>query len=140
MWIIFALSASIIWGLNYTLNAKLLKSVNASSLILGQMLFGSILFFLFTNKEKLFKDVSYAMENKEFLYLFFITTVFAFIAQLCIYRSISLKNAVLASFIETCYPLFTLFFSWLLFKDNLCNTPTIVGGMLIFFGIFIISK
>ena len=140
MWIIFALSASILWGLNYTLNAKLLKSVNASSLLLGQMLFGSILFFLFTNKEKLFKDVSYATENKEFLYLFFSTTVFALIANFCIFRSISLKNAVLASLLETCYPIFTLIFSWLLFKDNLFNTHTIVGGMLIFFGILIISK
>lgn len=140
MWFYYALSASLLWGLNYTLNAKLLKSVSAMSLMIYQMVLGSIIFLIIVNKSKLVDDFKVACANRELLFLIIATILISLTASMCIYKSIAYKNAVLAALIETCYPLFTLFFSWLIFKDNFFNIPTFVGTLFIFSGIFIISR
>jgi drug/metabolite transporter (DMT)-like permease len=140
MWFYYALSASILWGLNYTLNAKLLKSVSAMSLMIYQMILGSLIFIIIGNKEKIVNDLRVVFTNRDLLFLVFTTILISLAASMCIYKSIASKNAVLAALIETSYPLFTLFFSWLIFKDNFFNIQTIIGSVLIFIGIYIISR
>ena len=140
MWFYYALSASVLWGLNYTLNAKLLKSVSAMSLMIYQMVLGSMIFLIIGNKAKLLNDLRIVGNNRELFFLILSTIFISLTASMCIYKSIAYKNAVLAALIETCYPLFTLFFSWLIFKDNFFNFPTLIGSFLIFMGIFIISR
>jgi drug/metabolite transporter (DMT)-like permease len=59
------------------------------------------------------------------------------IAELCIGFSIISKNATLAGLIEISYPIFIALFSYLLFKNKI-TIPTVIGGIIVFFGIFII--
>ena len=67
------------------------------------------------------------------------TVICAFIANLMILRSIQLSNATLASIVEITYPLFTVAFSYMLFRTNTLNWDVAFGGTLIFIGVLWIS-
>lgn len=56
------------------------------------------------------------------------------IAQLTTIFSMKYVSAVYASVGEIAYPIFTIFFSWLLFRNAQLTMPTIIGGVLIFAG------
>jgi drug/metabolite transporter (DMT)-like permease len=59
------------------------------------------------------------------------------IAELFIGFSITAKNATLAGLIEISYPIFIALFSFILFR-SVVNLPTMLGGMIIFVGVFVI--
>lgn len=59
------------------------------------------------------------------------------IAELFIGFSITAKSATLAGLIEISYPIFIALFSYLLFKSQV-STSTIIGGIIVFAGIFVI--
>ena len=59
-------------------------------------------------------------------------------ADLMIALSISTKNATLAGLVEISYPLFIALFAYFLFKETQINAAIIIGGLLIFSGIFVI--
>jgi drug/metabolite transporter (DMT)-like permease len=140
MWLQYALIASILWGLNYTLNAKLLHFFSPLSLMAVQMGLGSILFFCMSNFSKLNHEAKILIHHKQLIWIVLSTVLIMMLANFCIYKSISSKNAVLAAIIETCYPVFTLLFSWLIYRENFFNSHTILGGLFILIGIIVISK
>lgn len=47
-------------------------------------------------------------------------------------------NPTYAAIGEIAYPVFVPLFAWLMFRDKQWDTPTIVGGTLVFLGLFII--
>ena len=51
-----------------------------------------------------------------------------------IYLSIHNKNATLASLIEISYPLFVVFFGYVLFKQVHVNLSVVLGGLMILIG------
>jgi|688.fasta_scaffold987326_1 drug/metabolite transporter (DMT)-like permease len=140
MWLQYALLASILWGLNYTLNAKLLQFISPLSLMAVQMGLGSILFFSMSNFAKINHEIKILLNHKQLILIILSTVLIMMLANFCIYKSISSKNAVLAAIIETCYPMFTLLFSWLIYRENFFNLHTIFGGLFILIGIVIISR
>lgn len=139
MWLFYALLASILWGLTYTLEGRLLISVSPISFITYKMILGCLVFVSIGMRGKLLDDGLLVLNNKKLLLLLISTSIISFIAEFCIYKSIVSKNPVLTAVIETCYPVFTVFFSWLLFKTNLFNIPTIIGTLFIFIGIYFVS-
>jgi drug/metabolite transporter (DMT)-like permease len=140
MWLQYALLASILWGLNYTLNAKLLHFFSPLFLMAVQMGLASILFFSMSSFSKINHEVKILTHHKQLILMVLSTVLIMMLANFCIYKSISSKNAVLAAIIETCYPAFTLLFSWLIYRENFFNFYTILGGTFILIGIVIISR
>lgn len=139
MWIIFALSASLFWGISYVLSGEIYKKISIFTSLGIMSFFVCIAAFLisyFNNSLK--SDFTSITSSKRLLLYVIGGTLALLIAELCIGTSIVEKNATLAGLIEISYPIFIAIFSYLIFKSQV-TYPTIVGGFVIFSGIFIIS-
>jgi drug/metabolite transporter (DMT)-like permease len=139
MWIIYALSASLLWGLTYTLDEQIYKYVSVTT----SLAVASFVTFLATIAYSYFsgvliQDITIVALSKRALWyvLFGVLTFLA--AELFIGFSISHKNATLAGLIEISYPLFIAVFSYVLFREQQTSLATFIGGILIFFGVLII--
>jgi drug/metabolite transporter (DMT)-like permease len=143
MWLHYALAASILWGLDYTLNGRLLEYIQPQTLMLIQLGLGFLVYFIFVvffqPKIQLSVDLEWLLKNKAFFGLVILTVSTYLIADFCIFQSIRFKNPAIAAMIETSYPVFTLFFCFLLFKQNFLNLKSCVGAGLIVLGVTILS-
>jgi len=138
-WIIYAILAAILWGLNYTLAEKILQSISPITLLALEMLFGGVLFFIISYFMQLKTDLI-TLTTQPTLFLLTVCEIIAvLIASYFIVLSIHSKNATVAGIIELIYPLFTIMFTWLLFRENHLNLPTLIGGGFILIGVLIIS-
>ena len=139
MWIVFALGASVLWGLSYVLFEQVYKKISIMTalwivclIMFGAMLIGSIL----TGSLK--PDMFAIQSSKKLQWLLLGGIATAILADVFIALSITNKNATLAGLVEISYPIFIALFAYLLFKQTQLNTATIIGGILIFTGVFII--
>lgn len=139
MWILYALATSLIWGFDYVIAEKILKKISPASLMFFELLFAAIAVFLFSLLSgKLTKDISIVTHSRQTgIYLLFGILTFA-LANVLSFYAIQAKNATLASLIEVSYPLFIVIIAWVLFRENALNISVLIGGSLIFTGIFII--
>jgi drug/metabolite transporter (DMT)-like permease len=136
MWIVYALLASVFWGLNYVLAERLFKAkVTPVTLVGVEMLFGSIVLLAVSYFSKLTHD-AHVMKDNLWLSLACISTMI--VGNLMIATSIHEKNATLAGLIEISYPVFIILFTLLLFGTNHMTPSVWVGGSLIFAGVGII--
>lgn len=140
MWILYALVTSLVWGFDYVLAEKILKKISPASLMFFELLFAAIIVFIFSLfSGKLAKDISIVANSRQTgIYLLFGVLTFA-LANVLSFYAIQAKNATLASIIEVSYPLFIIIIAWVLFRESALNISVIIGGLLIFAGIFIIS-
>lgn len=141
MWLIYAILASVIWGLDYTLGEKIFRSkISPITLLFLQLLFGVIAFFIIgTRSNQLKQDISVLMTNTQTLWWVLLALLTFNAGNLLIFLSIQAKNATLAGLIELSYPIFTVLFSWLLFNETHLTPSVITGSLFIFAGVFIIS-
>ncbi|MFA6585977.1 MAG: DMT family transporter [Candidatus Paceibacterota bacterium] len=138
MWIIFALSASLFWGVSYVLSEQIYKKISVfTSLGIAFLVVSiiSIVISYFNNSLK--SDLVSIYSSKNLLWYVIGGIVALMIAESCIGLSIVSKNATLAGLIEISYPIFIAIFSYLLF-NNKVTLPTILGGIMIFLGVFVI--
>jgi drug/metabolite transporter (DMT)-like permease len=139
MWIIFALGASMFWGITYVLGEQIYKKISViTSLSIATFLSSIVMLVIAYSAGLLKKDLSTIFESKRLLILVVAEAVCLMIAELGIGFSITGKNATLAGLIEISYPIFIALFAWILFRENQINLATMVGGVTIFTGIFII--
>ena len=140
MWILFAIAASIAWGLDYSLAERVFEQkISVYTFVIVQLcivlLFLLISMPFFTNiKPELTRIFG---DRQLFLTVFGGALAFT-LGNLLICLSIADKNATVAGLIEISYPLFIVFFTWLLFGKNHLSLWTLLGGVLIFSGIFVI--
>lgn len=138
MWIIFALTASMFWGLSYVFFGEVYKKISVLTALGITSFFvciASISVAYYTGKFK--PDMMELLSSRQMmLYMAGAITSF-FVAEFFIGSSIAAKNATLASLIEISYPLFIAIFSYILFRNHV-SLATIIGGVVIFIGIFII--
>lgn len=141
MWLIYALSAAIIWGLDYTLGEEIFKKrISPVSLLAMEMFLGSIALGIIAYFTQLKADINILMSDRSALWLFLAILVTFNLGNFLIFCSIQAgKNATLVALVELCYPIFTILFSWFLFQQNHLTPSVIIGGILIFTGIAIIS-
>lgn len=57
MWVIYALFAAILWGINYTLAEKILRSISTFTLLALEMLLGAIVFAALSYSTSMKKDL-----------------------------------------------------------------------------------
>src|SRR4029077_12353880 len=101
MWIIYAILAAVIWGLNYTLDEKVLKSnISPYTLLACIGLVGGLIFLIIAYFSKLKTDITILSHDKTILWFLLATIVAANLGTLFIALSIQAKNATLAAIIE----------------------------------------
>jgi drug/metabolite transporter (DMT)-like permease len=76
--------------------------------------------------------------NPESIWNLLILSISYVIGAFLIYYAISLKNATAVNLIEISYPVFTLIFAYIIMKEVQINVSTLIGGLMIFFGIGLI--
>ena len=141
MWIIYAVAASICWGMSYAASGPLLKKgVDPLVFLLGYSFFGligAILGLCSAGKFSLeFKFPSF--DGPDFRWFLFSVAVSALGAYLT-YAAMGAKNPTLVSLIEITYPLFVVLFAWVFFREMQLNAVTICGGLLVLAGVAVIT-
>ncbi|STX44256.1 transport protein [Legionella donaldsonii] len=139
MWVIYALFAAILWGINYTLAEKILRSISTFTLLALEMLLGAIVFAALSYSTSMKKDLLVLQTEPKVLWLTLAEISVVLLASYFIATSIQVKNATVAGIIELIYPLFTILFTWLFFGENHVDTSVIIGGIFIFIGVLMIS-
>jgi len=135
---VLAVLASILWGLTYCLDERVLASLSVFKLyflhcLCGVLVSAAILLAQGHSPGSLIRfDTSAAS-----LPLVGLTLVTATAAALCILGSIQLLGADTSAVLEISYPLFVALFSVLLFQGQL-QFQVVIGGMFIFVGAAII--
>lgn len=140
MWIIYAIIAAVLWGFNYSISERILGSLAPSSLLALEMLIGTVVFSAVSYCTTLKQDWQKLANEPNLFWLTLLQIVVVLVASFCIVLSIRSKNATQAGIIELIYPLFTILFSWLLFRQIHVNMSVIAGGLLIVSGVFLISR
>ena len=139
MWIIFALSASLMWGLTYVINEQVYKKISVvTSLSITSFAMFVVMLVVACSQGLLKKDLSVISSSKNLMFLVLVETITLILAELSIGFAITNKNATLAGLIEISYPIFITLFAYFIFKENGVSLSTIIGGLLIFIGVFII--
>lgn len=139
LWFWMAIGAAISWGFAYPLGDKILKAgVNPFFMLAITSLFQLMIAgILAAFKTDIFNQIEIIKTPK--IFLFYMACASSYIiGNILIYSSIKDKNAALASLVEISYPVFTVFFAWLLFREFHLNLNVLIGGMLIFSGVILI--
>ena len=133
-----AVLASVLWGLTYCLDERVLSSLSIYKLyflhcLCGVIVAGAVLLAQGNGVASMFRiDTTTAS-----LPLVALTLVTATAAALSILGSIQLLGANKSAVLEISYPLFVALFSTLLFQGQL-QLPVVIGGLFIFAGAAII--
>lgn len=128
---IYPLIASICWGLTYSLLYNVLKLTSTLNWILINNFF-SILWINLYKKDSFSREIFYSWE-------FWIALLTSQIGYFFSISSIQKIGGQYTSIIEISYPLFTAFFGFLIFKNEI-NINFFIGTSLIIIGLLFISK
>lgn len=133
--IVYAILASVVWGLDYVILQKTLVKISPIALLLVQSLITVIVLlpFAFANFE------SIRSLDKTALFLIILSSITLVLANFLIFSSIKLLGAPMASVIEISYPFFVTLFAFIFFKAPL-NWFFFLGAAFIFIGSLIIIK
>jgi drug/metabolite transporter (DMT)-like permease len=140
IWLFYALGAAITWGFNYTFAERVLKyKISSVSLMVLQMILGSLVFGVLGSKTQFKQDMTLMMNNRNVLWLVVFSIISYNLGNWLIFLSIQSKDATTAGLIEISYPIFTVIITYLLFGENHINIPVVVGGLFILSGVGIIT-
>ena len=137
MWFILSIVASICWGLQYSSYGAKLTRIPSEQYTLMYYFFVTCVYAIYIF---FFKTEKFIQLEKSEMGWMTLNVLSGAIASLLITISIQHKNATQSSLVEISYPFFVMFFSVLLFKENFPSYKAIIGSIMIFFGIFLISK
>src|SRR6185312_4442647 len=115
--VVYALIASVIWGVNYAIAERTYKQISVYTSLSIEMFVGCIVCLLLGNA-RVAGDVKMMMGDTKLLNLVIFGCVMFNAAMIMIARSIQVTNATVAGLIEICYPLFTIIATFVIFKDN----------------------
>ena len=132
-WYLYAIGASLIWGLHYNLIAKSLTVVSpltAYWLPTLLMVAGLPLFY-----KTLIDDYHTAMAAPWEVKASIVVMIFTSLAaSVMTYKAIHMSNATLASLIEITYPIFVALVAYFLFNENHLNWNVALGGLIVMIG------
>ncbi|MBX2833492.1 MAG: DMT family transporter [Micavibrio sp.] len=140
LWLYLALGTSIAWGAGYALSEKFLHLGVSTPFFLGclTIISAPLYFILASGNGQISKSLEILGKDKASLLSFGFCILAYVIGNLCITYAIQLKNATYANLIEITYPLFTVLFSYIIYKNFHLNWTTAIGGLLILSGTLLI--
>lgn len=136
-WYVGALGAALMWGLYYPLIGFALKYVSLQTVLALSLLPVVVLapFFYRPVVNDLQVLASLGWGTRAMILMLTVTglagTVFLIVA-------IGNKNATLAALVEISYPVFVVFFSWLMFREVHVTANIVAGAVLVFTGVVMI--
>lgn len=135
---IYALLASITWGLVYIIAEKVLIKVPPLILIILEYSLTAVFLIplIFLNFEQIKSVIS---SDKTSLILIIALALMVLVANFFIVSSLKLLGASTASVLEISYPFFVVLFAFLLFRTPL-NWQFLLGAILVFLGSVIILQ
>lgn len=135
MWLVYAVLASLFWGLSYVFNEQILKHVSVPTVIAIDAAFvalAALCIAIFSGVVR--EDVASILASQRLLWLVACGIIAAVAANFFISYSIVGKDATSAGIVEISYPLFIALFSYLLFRESELSLVTALGGAFIFAG------
>ncbi len=141
LWIILAVSASVLWGLGYAMAEKVLNTgLHPSILMLATATITFPLFvFLAFYLEQVKPGITLITANPKILLMMLVNALCIVVGGYLILVAVNLKNATLVNMIEMTYPFFTALFAYFLLKEAQLSPWTIFGGLFIITGLGIIA-
>ncbi len=129
---------AVLYGLNYAIMGAVLKTMSISTFLFYNFFVSAIFaaFVIWIDRDNL--NVSqFQTEPKTVLFLCGAIAV-AWCAWMITTVVMKHINPTYAAIGEVAYPVFMPLFAWFLFRDKQWDTATLVGGALVFVGLFII--
>lgn len=140
MWLFYALSAAIIWGVSYAASGRVIaRGVSPLTFFALYMLAGAAMglaALAVTGRLRTVVGEIAGIGGDAFWLAVAVAT--SGVGTLLIYMAIGEKNATLASLIEISYPVFVAFFAWLFFRETQLNLGTLAGAALILAGVAVV--
>jgi drug/metabolite transporter (DMT)-like permease len=134
-----AVLASVLWGLTYCLDERVLASLSVFKLYFLHCLCGALVAGLILLAQGNAPAALFAIDTTKLgLPLLALTLATATTAALAILSSIQLLGAGKSAVLEISYPLFVALFSVYMFQTPL-QPPVVLGGIFIFIGAAIIG-
>lgn len=143
LWFIYSLTAAVLWGIHYATAGQLSKTMPASLISLGYLIFVAVaaLLFMFL----FFRDLMDINQLQSYLTL---TTLWQLglmvltgcLSNFLVFTAIADSTATKASIIEITYPFFVALFGVLMYREQELNIQVMIGGLLILLGSVIIIK
>ncbi len=132
-WYVTALAAAVVWGIHYPLVDFALKRISVFSVLLLTVLPVLVLMPVFMRDLARDLDAVQLLPGVEQALIAAIGLT-SLLGAVLLYVSIAGKNATLASLIEITYPVFVVFFAYLIFRQFHLNASVIVGGLMVIAG------
>lgn len=136
-WYVSAIGASLVWGIHYPLLDHALKRLSLFTVlfltVLPMLLAAPFYYPQLASDAGSITRMSWA-ERLPILLI----PLTSLAGAVLLFLAISDKNATLASLIEISYPVFVVFFAWLLFRQVHLNPSVFVGAVLVFAGVALI--
>ena len=132
-WYVTALGAALVWGVHYPLVDFALKRVSVYGVLLLSVLPIVLLMPVFLRDLARDLDTVRGLPVAEQGMIAAIGLT-SLLGAVLLYLSIAGKNATLASLIEITYPVFVVFFAYVMFRHIHLNASVIVGGLLVIAG------
>ena len=139
LWFWYALSASVLWGISYVMNQYILKHFTIIQVLFFESMFIILCFLPYLAYTGQFKDMVIKLQNGKLLGMLLAGSIIYVVAVGCIFKSITASNASLAAVVEAAYPIFTMFFAYLLLGEIQFTLMTLVGTGFIITGLIIIN-
>ena len=139
MWFWYAISASILWGVNYVANQYLLRYLTSFEILFLESLLLVVVFFVWFSFNGEIKTVFLKLNNPKLAGVFLLSAAIYVVAVLCIFKSITLSNATYAAIVEACYPLFTMIFAYLILGEIQFTLTSLIGCAFVLVGLVIIN-
>ena len=136
-WYVTAIGAAIAWGIHYPLIDFAMKRLSIYGVLLLSVIPLVLLMPLFLRELASDVDAFKLLPGKE-QWMILAIAVTSTAGAVLLYLSVSNKNAALASLIEITYPVFVIFFAYILFRQVHLSLSVIFGGLLILSGSVII--
>lgn len=135
----YAILASILWGLGYTIIVYIADRVAPLTIMVSNMVLSLPLYALLFLDQRVRTNLTSALKDDSLVWLLVIEAIISFAAIFCIVSAIGGEHPIAAAFIEISYPLFLVVFSYFLLSGAAFNVFTVVGGALIFAGVALIK-
>lgn len=142
LWFIYALGAAILWGLQYATIEQLSKTIPTPLLTLAYTIALALTYlcvFVYFRFELGLDQFRNYWTGRNLL-LFGLVVLVGCASTILIFAAIAKGTATKASIIEITYPLFVALFAILLYQEDTLNRQTLIGGLIILFGVIIVLR
>ncbi len=129
---------AMLYGFNYAILGVVLKSMSISTFMFYNLIVSTVMTAIIIWFDRATLNTSHITTDPKTIGLLVLGITAAWCAWLITTVVIKHVNPTYAAIGEIAYPVFVPLFAWILFRDKQWDTPTIVGGGLVFLGLFII--